>query len=87
MESELRFRRPLFWDVNENDIEKTLVESDSWVVVRAFEFGTLEDIFNVIALYGKERVKDILIKEKLQPLSAAMAFLFLGVDAHKKYVF
>jgi hypothetical protein len=85
MESNLKFRRALFWDIHENEIERALVESDDWVVVRVFEYGTLNDIFNVVDLYGKEKVKSILIKSELRPMARAMAFLFLGVDTHKRY--
>lgn len=74
----------MFWDINEKDIEKALVESDDWVVARVFEYGTLDDIFDVIELYGKEKVKEILMKSKLPPVSAAMALLYLGVHARKK---
>jgi hypothetical protein len=85
MQNNLKNRRPLFWDINENDIEKALVESVDWVVVRVFEFGSIEDIFDVIELYGKQKVRETLTRETLQPVSAAMAFLFLDVDVHRKY--
>ena len=85
MGNNLKYRRPLFWDINEHDVEKALIESDNWVVARVFEYGTIEDIFDVIELYGKEKVRDILIMGELPRMSAAMAFLFLGVDPHKRY--
>lgn len=86
METHLKFRRALFWDINEKDIERVLVESDDWVVTRVFEYGTLNDIFDVIDLYGKKKVKAILTKSDLRPMARAMAFLSLGVDTHKRYV-
>jgi hypothetical protein len=85
MENQLKSRRALFWDINEKDIERVLVESDDWVVHRVFEYGTLEDISDVIDLYGEQKVKAILMKSELRPLSRAMAFLFLGIDTHKRY--
>ena len=85
METNLKYRRPLFWDNNENDIEKALNESDEWVVARVFEYSIIDNIFDVIELYGKEKVKEILMKGKLRPVSAAMSFLFLDVDVDKKY--
>jgi hypothetical protein len=85
MQNNLKKRRPLFWDINENDIEKALVESVDWVVVRVFEFGSIEDIFDVIELYGKQKVREILTRETLQPVSAAMAFLFLDIDVRRKH--
>jgi hypothetical protein len=50
----LSSERALFWDVNQRDIERVLVESDEWVIVRVFQYGTLEDIKAVIKLYGRE---------------------------------
>jgi hypothetical protein len=55
------------------------------VVVRVFEFGSIEDIFDVIELYGKQKVREILTRETLQPVSAAMAFLFLDIDVRRKH--
>lgn len=82
----LRLRRPLFWDISENDITDTLMKSRLWVIVRVFEYGTLEDIRDVIAMYGQENVKqELLSEEKLKPMTRCMAFLFLHIDKEKRY--
>ncbi len=81
----LRSRRPLFWDINEKDIDRALVESDEWVIPRVFEYGSLSDIREVICLYGKDRVSSVLAERKLKPMSRAMAFLFLDMDPEKRY--
>ena len=86
MESNLKYRRPLFWDINEKDIEKALVESPDWVVPRVFQYGTLNDIRDVINLYGKERTKRALLKIKMRPLTRSMAYLFLNIDPEERYV-
>jgi hypothetical protein len=44
METNLKHRRTLFWDIPEKDIEHALVESDEWIITRVFEYGTLDDI-------------------------------------------
>ncbi len=85
MESNLRFRRPLFWDINENDIEKALVESPMWVIPRVFEYGSIDDIRDVIDLYGLEKAKHALLKTKMKPLTRSMAYLFLNIDPDKRY--
>lgn len=76
-------RKELFWEVNPNRIEQILRESDDWVIVRVFEYGEIEDIFDVISLYGEEKVKAVLIKEKLKPMARAMALLFLDIETPK----
>ncbi len=81
----LRARRPLFWDINEKDIDRTLVECDEWVIPRVFEYGSLSDIREVISLYGKDRARSVLAELELKPMSRAMAFLFLDMDPEKRY--
>ena len=78
-------RKELFWEVNPNRIEQILRESDDWVIIRVFEYGEIEDIFDVIQLYGEEKVKEVLNKEKLKPITSVMAYLFLGVDRYNHY--
>ena len=85
LKTNLRFRRPLFWDINEKDIDRVLAESDEWVIPRIFEYGSLDDIRDVIHLYGSDRVKTVLGNLKLTPMSKAMAFLFLDMDPEKSY--
>jgi hypothetical protein len=79
-------RKELFWEINPDRIEQILRDADDWVIVRVFEYGELEDIFDVIALYGEEKVKTVLQTEKLKPVASVMAYLFLGVDRYNKYV-
>lgn len=79
------FPKAFFWDINEKDIERTLADSKEWVMVRVFQYGNLDDIDSVIALYGKQRTAEILAKSELPPVAGAMAFLFLGVDPTHKY--
>jgi hypothetical protein len=72
--------RELFWEINEKDIGKALMESDEWVVPRVFEYGTLKEIAEIIRYYGKDKVLDILLKVQLKPMSKAMAWYYLGLD-------
>lgn len=78
-------RKALFWDIDEKDLDRVFIDSDDWVIVRVVEYGTLEDIYELIALYGRQKVKDVLSKEALRPMSAAMAFIFFGIDKDNKY--
>jgi hypothetical protein len=72
--------RELFWEINEKDIGKALMESDEWVVPRVFEYGTLKEIAEIIRYYGKEKVVEILFKISPKPMSKAMAWYFLSLD-------
>lgn len=81
----LQQRHALFWEVSPNRIKDVLRESDDWVVVRVFEYGEIQDIFDIIELYGEEKVKNILQRERLKPMAAVMAYLFLDIDRYKKY--
>ncbi|HCW05979.1 MAG TPA: hypothetical protein DGG95_01290 [Cytophagales bacterium] len=85
MDTPLKFRRALFWDISEKDIDRALQESDDWVMVRVFEYGSLTDISQVIQLYGSEKCAAVLSSASLRPMAAAMAYLFLNVDPSRKY--
>ena len=76
----------MFWDINEKDIEKALLESDSWVIERIFEYGEIPDIEEVIKLYGKERTKEVLHQATLRPMAKVMAFHFFAIDKNGEYV-
>lgn len=78
-------RKELFWEVSPDRIPQVLRESDDWVVVRVFEYGQIEDILDVIELYGEQKVKESLSQEKLGPVASVMAYLFLGIDRYNRY--
>ena len=78
-------RRELFWEVSENRINQVLIENDEWVIVRVFEYGTLEDIYDVIEFYGEEKTIQALKTNPLRPMASGMAFLFFRIDPHGKY--
>jgi len=78
-------RRALFWDINEKSIEKALVESDSWVIERVFEYGEIPDIQDVIELYGEKRTKEVLSEACLQPMAKVMAFHFFNIDKNNEF--
>jgi hypothetical protein len=80
MTMNLKYRRALFWDIPEGSIEQALVESDEWVVNRVFEYGTLNDIFEVIDLYGESRVKAVLSQSKMGRVTRAMAYLLFDLE-------
>ena len=78
-------QRHLFWEIDPNVIEKALVESDDWVIPRVFEYGNFQDIYDVIDLYGEEKVKQVLSTERLKRTATVMAYLYLGVDRYNQY--
>ena len=71
----------LFLDIAEKDITRTLSSSKDWVVVRVFEYGTIEEISEIINYYGRDTVKLILESAgALKPVTKAMARLFLDLN-------
>lgn len=78
-------RKELFWEVNPSRIEQVLQEADDWVIVRVFEYGEVEDIFDLIELYGNDKIKSVLGREDLKPVATVMAYLFLGIDRYNHY--
>ncbi len=83
--SHLLKQRHLFWEIDPSMIEKALIESDDWVIPRVFEYGSFQDIYDVIDLYGEEKVKQVLSTEKLKRTATVMAYLYLGVDRYNHY--
>ena len=77
----LELGRALFWDINEQHIGRALVESDEWVVPRVFEYGTLEEITELIRYYGREKTVNILmhLKGELKPVTKAMAWYYFDL--------
>lgn len=73
--------RALFWEINEQNIGRALMESDEWVIPRVFEYGTLEEINELIRYYGKEKTTAILLhlKGELKPVTKAMAWYYLNL--------
>lgn len=48
-----------FWDVN---MEKMDYEKNAdYIIRKVFEYGSMEDVLEVMAFYGKEKVKKALI--------------------------
>jgi hypothetical protein len=76
---------PLFWEVRPERIPTVLRENDDWVIVHVLEYGTIDDILEVIELYGRDKCIEVLSREKLKPMAASMAYLFLGVDRYAKH--
>jgi hypothetical protein len=73
--------RTLFWDVNEKNINDILEHSREWVVNRVFEYGTIEEIDEIINLNGKEQCIQMMTQAtQLKPVTKAMARLFLDLN-------
>jgi hypothetical protein len=78
-------RPALFWDISPERIPTALRENDDWVIVRVFQYGGIEEIWKVIELYGKKKSREVLSRERLRPMAASMAYLFLDVDRYGKH--
>lgn len=72
--------RELFWDIPEKNIDLALERSPDWVIVRVFEHGTLDEISEIIRLYGESNVRNSLLRNELKPVAKAMAWLYLDLD-------
>jgi hypothetical protein len=77
----VKLGRALFWDINEQNIGRALMESDEWVIPRVFEYGTLGEINELIKYYGKEKTAAILLhlKDELKPVTKAMAWFYFDL--------
>lgn len=53
-------KRSLFWDVNDVDPEK----NKKFILERILGFGDMEDFFWALKFYGKEEIKEILLKSR-----------------------
>jgi hypothetical protein len=58
--------KTLFWDVDYDSLD--FEKYASWVIVRVFERGDVEDIRAVRRHYGDEKVREALTKAKFLPL-------------------
>ncbi|MFZ1806378.1 MAG: hypothetical protein WAU36_04105 [Cyclobacteriaceae bacterium] len=81
-EGRVELRRSLFWDINENNIGHALLESDEWVIPRVFEYGTLEEISELINYYGRKKTIEVLtnLKDNLKPVTKAMAWYYFDLE-------
>jgi hypothetical protein len=78
----IELARSLFWEIDESAIGKALLESDEWVIPRVFEYGTLDEITDIIDYYGQENTLAILLKLKsqLKPMTKALARLYFRTN-------
>lgn len=73
--------KSLFWDIPEGDILNVLSHSKDWVVIRVFEYGSIEEIAEIIKYYGAETVVALLESNRsLRPVTKAMARVFLDLN-------
>lgn len=57
-----KLSRSLFWDVPQDipNIQRIVNENPDWTIERVFEYGTMQDIRQVLAWYGKEKAISVL---------------------------
>ena len=90
MNQDIRIALPVyaFWDV---DREKLDLERDkNFIIARMFERAKLDDIFTIVALYGREAASSILKRNKYlnrQGLYLAHAILGTPLQNFKAYAF
>jgi hypothetical protein len=71
-----------FWDVKFEDIDYQ--KYDKWVIERIFEFGTKDDVYEIIKFYGEEYCKITLTNSKFIRLNAiAIASLLFSIPREK----
>lgn len=90
MNQDIKITLPVyaFWDV---DREKLDLERDkNFIIARMFERAKLDDIFTIVALYGREATSSILERNKYlnrQGLYLAHAILGTPLQNFKAYAF
>jgi hypothetical protein len=69
----------LFWDSDLTKLDD--LEHYKKIIVRTFERGDLEDMALVMAYYGEEICKEVLVNANyLQESAMLLGSLFLGID-------
>lgn len=58
---ELNINKRLFWDVDYEEID--FEENSVFVIGRVFNFGSLDDVLEILKKYGEDRVKKDIVKE------------------------
>jgi hypothetical protein len=78
----LELSQELFWDVDLKRASSLVEYNPHWVLPRIFEYGSLDEIADIIHYYGEEASKKILIEQKdeLKPMTKAMAHVFLNIE-------
>jgi hypothetical protein len=67
-----------FWDVSTETLD--LSKNRNFIVSRMFERGKLDDVFSVIAFYGEDETKNILLDNKyLNRYGLFLAHALLGL--------
>lgn len=68
----LKLPEQLFWDTDYNKID--LDKNDLWIIARVFDYGSWEDVKEVIAFYGEKKVKKYLkLSSYIKPRSLSLA--------------
>lgn len=68
----LKLPERLFWDTCYDRIDPD--EQYLWVITRVFDYGSWEDVKEVIAYYGEKKVKKSLLKSSyIRPKSLSLA--------------
>lgn len=78
----IELSKELFWDIPESRIKTILDDNPYWVVPRVFEYGSIEEITDVIEFYGTYKSTQVLVqmKNELKPMAKAMAHLYLNLE-------
>jgi hypothetical protein len=61
MQHELNISNRAFWDVDFDKLKQNADSYASYIIRKVFEFGTFDDILNVISYFKKSQVIDVLI--------------------------
>jgi len=51
-----------FWDVSLDNLD--VIDNREFIISRMFERGKLEDVFDIVAVYGKDETKRVLQNNK-----------------------
>lgn len=68
----------VFWDVSKDDFDYT--KNSDFIICRVFNYGTFQEMADVIVCYGREYVTKLLISTtNLDPIGLESASAFLGI--------
>ena len=82
----LNLHKPIFWDTNYSKLDKE--RDTSFIIVRVFERGLLDDLIEILIQYDENRIKHALLEASYlteRTLHFARAYYDLNITDFKCY--
>jgi hypothetical protein len=75
-------KKQTLWDIDEREID--FEKHAQWLIERVFNRGTMNEVFAIIACYGAENVKEVLLNaETLETAGHNLAAVIFNIPKEK----